>query len=448
MQVVEKSNEGLSRVLQITVPAKDLGQKLEAKIAEVTPRMKLKGFRPGKVPSAHVRKLYGKELMGEIVQEALNTSGQKALEDANIRPAAPAEMKLSSDIEKVIAGQEDLAFEMSVEIMPEFEPIDPASIELTKPTYAASDADVDEALKELASQSKTYEAKGGKSPKAAEGDMVVIDFVGRIDGEAFEGGSAEGAQLVLGSGQFIPGFEDQLKGAKAGETKTVAVTFPEAYQAKHLAGKPAEFEVTVQEIRAPKEADADEEFAKRIGFETLDALKTALKTNLEQQYASASRFKLKRALLDVLDAKHDFQLPAKMVETEFGAIWSQVEADKARGGLPAEDAAKSEDELKAEYRKIAERRVRLGLVLAEIGRRNNVGVSDQELSNAIMAEARQYPGRERQVFDFYRQNPNAAAQLRAPIYEEKVCDMIFGKAKIADQTVTKDELFEDEELSA
>ena len=448
LQVVEKSSEGLSRVLEVKIPAGDLGAKLDAKIAEISPKMRLKGFRPGKVPAAHVRKMYGRDLMGEIIQETLNKSTQEALDQVKIRPAAPADVKLSSDIDKVVAGQEDLAYEMAVEVMPDFEPVDAKTLELKRPVYQASDEDVNEALKELAAQSRSYEKKGGKAPKAADGDMVVMDFVGRVDGEAFEGGSATDAQLVLGSGQFIPGFEEQLVGAKNGESKTVAVTFPEQYQAAHLAGKAAEFEVTVKEIRAAKDSELDDEFAKRIGFDTLDALKNALKVQLDQQYQGASRFKLKRHLLDALDAGHSFELPAKMVEAEFGGIWSQVEADKKAGRLPPEDAEKSEDDLKAEYRKIAERRVRLGLVLAEIGRRSGVTVTDQELSNAVMAEARRYPGQEKQVFEFYQKNPNAAAQLRAPIYEEKVCDMIFATAMVEDEPVTKEALYEDEDLPA
>jgi trigger factor len=448
MQVVEKSNEGLSRVLEVRVGKDDLNSRLDAKIKEITPRLNIKGFRPGKVPPAHVRKIYGRDLMGDIVNETVTETQAKALEDAKIRPAGPPDVKPVTDIEKVVKGEEDLAYELAVEIMPEFEPVDPKTLELKKPVYAASDADVDEAMKELLGQAKSYETKGGKAPKAAEGDMVVIDFVGRIDGEAFEGGTANDAELVLGSGQFIPGFEDQLKGAKAGDSKTVKVTFPEDYGVPTLAGKAAEFETTVKEVKAPKDATADDEFAKRVGFEDLDGLKNALKTQLEQQYASASRFKLKRHLLDALDSGHAFELPAKMVEAEFATIWQQVEADKARGGLPPEDADKSEDELKAEYRKIAERRVRLGLVLAEIGRRNNVTVTDQELSNAIMNEARRYPGQEKEVFEFYRSNPNAAAQLRAPIYEEKVCDFLFGAAKVSDETVSKEDLFADEDMPA
>lgn len=445
MQVVEKSNEGLSRVIAVTIPVAELNEKLEARIKEVAPQMKLKGFRPGKVPASYVKKTFGRDFMGEIINASLNETSQGALEELKLRPAAPAEMNLTSDMGKVIAGQEDLAYEMSLEVMPEFTPVDPKTLKLTRPTYEASEEDLDEALKELASQAKSYEDKKGKTVKAADGDQLTIDFLGKIDGEAFDGGAATDADLVIGSGRFIPGFEEQLKGAKVGEEKTIEVTFPEEYQAKHLAGKAATFDVTVKAIKAEVESKIDDEFAKRIGLESLDQLKELLKSNLNQQYAGATRFKLKRALLDVLDEGHDFALPPKMVDAEFEGIWAQVSADKDAGQLPEEDAKKSEDELKAEYRKIAERRVRLGLVLAEIGRANNVGVSDQELSNAIMAEARNYPGQEKMVLDFYRQNPNAAAQLRAPIYEEKVVDLIVSVAEVKDEAISKEELMKEED---
>jgi trigger factor len=445
MQVVEKSNEGLSRVIAVTIPVAELNEKLEARIKEVAPQMKLKGFRPGKVPASYVKKTFGRDFMGEIINASLNETSQGALEELKLRPAAPAEMNLTSDMDKVIAGQEDLAYEMSLEVMPEFTPVDPKTLKLTRPTYEASEEDLDEALKELASQAKSYEDKKGKTVKAADGDQLTIDFVGKIDGEAFDGGAATDADLVIGSGRFIPGFEEQLKGAKVGEEKTIEVTFPEEYQAKHLAGKAATFDVTVKAIKAEVESKIDDEFAKRIGLESLDQLKELLKSNLNQQYAGATRFKLKRALLDVLDEGHDFALPPKMVDAEFEGIWAQVSADKDAGQLPEEDAKKSENELKAEYKKIAERRVRLGLVLAEIGRANNVGVSDQELSNAIMAEARNYPGQEKMVLDFYRQNPNAAAQLRAPIYEEKVVDLIVSVAEVKDEAISKEELMKEED---
>ena len=445
MQVVEKSNEGLSRVIAVTIPVAELNQKLDAKLKEVAPQMKLKGFRPGKVPMSHVKKTFGRDLMGEIVNDALNTSSQKALDDAKVRPAAPAEMKLTSDMEKVIAGTEDLAYEMALEVMPDFSPTDIRKLTLERPTYEASDADLDEALTELAGQAKSYEDKKGKTVKAAEGDEVTIDFLGKLDGEPFEGGAAEDAQLVIGSNRFIPGFEEQLKGAKVGDETVLNVTFPADYQAAHLAGKAVTFDVKVKAIKAEAPAVIDEAFAQRIGIESLDKLKELLRTNLNQQYTGAARFKLKRALLDALDKAHDFPLPPKMVEAEFDGIWQQVQADKDAGRLPEDDAKKSEKKLKEEYRKIAERRVRLGLVLAEIGRANNVQVTDQELNNAIMNEARNYPGQERQVLDFYRQNPNAAAQMRAPIYEEKVCDLIFDTAKVTDTPITKEELLKEDD---
>lgn len=445
MQVVEKSAEGLSRVIAVTIPATELNAKLDAKAAEVAPQMRLKGFRPGKVPVAHVRKTYGRDLMGEIVNDALNESSQKALDEAKLRPAAPAEMKLVSDMDKVVAGKEDLSYEMALEVMPDFKPVDPKSLKLTRPVYEASDADLDEALKELAGQAKTYEDKGGKAPKAADGDQLTIDFLGKIDGEPFEGGAAEDADLVIGSNRFIPGFEEQLKGAKVGDEKTIEVTFPEEYQATHLAGKAATFDVKVKAVKAPKDSEINDEFATRLGLESLDKLKELLRDNLNQQYKGAARFKLKRALLDVLDEKHSFDLPPKMVEAEFDGIWQQVEADKEAGRLPEADAKKSDKKLKEEYRKIAERRVRLGLVLAEIGRENNVTVTDQELNNAIMAEARNYPGQEQAVLNFYRQNPNAAAGMRAPIYEEKVCDLIFDQAEVKDEPISKEDLLKDED---
>ena len=445
MQVVEKSTEGLSRVISVTVPATELSAKLDAKLAEFAPKMKLKGFRPGKVPVSHVRKTYGREMMGEIVNDMINETSQKALDEIKLRPAAPADMKLTSDMDKVLAGSDDLAYEMALEVMPDFTPVDPKTLKLNRPTYEASDVDLDEALKELAGQAKSYEDKKGKAVKAAEGDQLTIDFLGKLDGEPFEGGAAEDADLVIGSNRFIPGFEEQLKGAKVGDEKTIEVTFPEDYQAKNLAGKLATFDIKVKAIKAEAETAIDDEFAKKIGLESLDKLKDLLRQNLNQQYAGQARFKLKRGLLDALDAAHSFDLPPRMVEAEFDGIWQQVELDKTAGNLPEEDVAKSDADLKAEYRKIAERRVRLGLVLAEIGRANNVGVTDKELNNAIMAEARNYPGQERQVLDFYRQNPNAAASMRAPIYEEKVCDLIFGIAEVTNVPITKEELLKDED---
>ena len=443
MQIVEKSGEGLSRVYGVTVPAKELGERLTARIAEITPQLNIKGFRPGKVPAAHVRRLYGKSLMGEVIEQTLNETTQKVLDDNKLRPAAQPDLKPESDMEKVIAGDADLTYELAVEVMPEFEPIDPKGLELKRPVYKPTEAEVDEAVAELAKQNRTYESRTGKSVKAKTDDMVVIDFVGKIDGEAFAGGTAADAELVLGSGTFIPGFEDQLVGVKAGEAKNVEVTFPEDYQAENLKGKPAVFEVTVKDVKAPVDTAADDEFAKKLGLEDLAALKEAVRGQLEGNYASTSRFKLKRALLDILDTKHDFPLPPRMVDAEFEVIWSQVQADKEGGGLPPEDAEKSEEQLKTEYRKIA---VRLGLVLAELGRKHDVVVTDQELLNAMRQEAMRYGQQAQQVFDMFRQNPNAQAQLRAPIYEDKVVDLVFGLAKVEDEEVSKDDLLKDDDL--
>jgi len=446
MQIVEKSGEGLSRVYGVTVPASDLTEKLEARIAEITPTLNIKGFRPGKVPPAHVRRLYGKALMSEVVEQTLTETTQKVLTDNNLRPAGDPDLKPEGDMNQVIEGKADLAYEIAVDIMPEFEPVDPSSLKLERPVYEPTDAEVDEAVDELASQNKTYEAKTGKSVKAKDGDMVVIDFVGKLDGVAFEGGTATDAELVLGSGQFIPGFEDQLVGAAPDSDVEVKVTFPENYQAPNLAGKEAVFDVKVKEVKAPVETKADDAFAERLGVENLEKLRELIKTNLEQQYAGASRFKLKRALLDQLDTRHEFPLPPKMVEAEFASIWSQVQQDKEQGSLPEDDAGKTDEQLQAEYRKIAERRVRLGLVLAEIGRANNVQVTDQELAEAMRREAMRYGPQAQQVFDLFRQNPNAQAQLRAPIFEDKVVDLIVEKAAVTDKKVSKEDLLKEDDL--
>ena len=448
MQIVEKSGEGLSRVFGVTVPAADLEGLLAARIAEITPTLNIKGFRPGKVPTAHVRRLYGKALMSEVVEKTLNETTQKVLDDNKLRPAGDPDLKPEGDMEAVIDGKADLAYEIAVDVMPDFEPVDVSTLSLKRPVYEPTDKEVDEAVAELAKQNRTYESKTGKTVKAKDGDMVVIDFLGKLDGVPFDGGAAEDAELVLGSGQFIPGFEEQLVGAKPDSDVELKVTFPENYQAENLKGKEAVFEVKVKDVKGPVDAPADDAFAERLGIENLEKLRELLKGNLEREYAGASRFKLKRALLDQLDTKHDFPLPPKMVEAEFNAIWQQVEQDKEAGQLPPEDLKKSDKKLKEEYRKISERRVRLGLVLAEIGRANNVQVTEQELGEAMRAKAMKYGPQAQQVFDLFRQNPNAQAQLRAPIFEDKVVDLIVEKAKVKDQKVSKDDLMKDDDLPA
>ncbi|MDB5472240.1 MAG: trigger factor [Caulobacter sp.] len=450
MQIVEKSGEGLSKVYGVTVPAGELAARLDKRIEEIRPQMNIKGFRPGKVPVAHVKRVYGKGLMGEVIDATLNETTQKILDDNKLRPAAQPDLKPTVDMDAVMDGKSDLAYDLSVELMPDFEPVDVSKLKLTRPVYAPTDKEVDEALKDLAKQARSYEPRTGKTVKAKADDQLLIDFTGSIDGVEFPGGKAEGAELVIGSGQFIPGFEEQLTGAKLGSDVTVNVKFPENYQAAELAGKDAVFAVKVHEVRAPKDSEVNDELATRLGLSDLAALRDILSKNLADQYGRASRFKLKRALLDELDKGHDFPLPPGMVEAEFQGIWQQVEADKTGGNLPDEDAGKSEDELKVEYRKIAERRVRLGLVLAEIGRINNVTISDQELNTAVQREAmamsQQYGLQPQQAFDLLRQNPQAQAQIRAPLYEDKVVELIFDKATIKDKKVTKAELEAEDDM--
>ncbi len=443
MECVETS-EGLSRMYKVSVPKADLQKRFDERIEEIRPQMNLKGFRPGKVPASHVKKMFGKDIMGEVVQALVQETSQKAIEDADVRPAGQPEMHMESDMEKVLGGEEDLAYHMHLDIMPDFEPVDIKKLTLTKPVAEINDDEIEARLTQIAEANPKYD-KRAKTAKARKDDAVVIDFLGKLDGEPFEGGAAEEHTLVLGSNSFIPGFEDQLIGVKAGDEKDVEVTFPEQYQAEHLAGKAAVFEVKVHEVRAPKTPDLDEEFATGLGLESLDKLKELVSDQIKSEFDGASRAKAKRNLLDVLDEKHDFDLPPKMVEQEFNQIWQQVQAEMDAGRTPEEDKGKSEDDLKAEYGKIAERRVRLGLVLAEIGRIAEIQIDEQEVQQALIREARNFPGQERQVIEFFQKDPNAMAQLRAPIYEDKVVDHILETAKVKEETVSKEELLKEDE---
>jgi trigger factor len=440
MQLNERRSEGLLRVYDVVVPASELQQKLNAKIAEVQPKVRINGFRPGKVPVSHIRKVYGQSMMQDIINDAVQTSTRQSLE--NVRAASEPSLDLKSDIQQVVAGTSDLQFELSLEIMPEFEPVDLKTISLTRPVAPVSDEQVDEALKELARAQHDFEDKDGP---AVDGDQVVVDFVGRIDGEAFDGGSATDAPVVIGSKQFIPGFEEQLVGAKTGEERTLNVTFPEDYGVESLKGKAAQFETKVKTVRTPKESAPDDAWATNLGFESLGALKDALRQRIESEHAAQSRAKAKRSLFDAFDAKHDFDLPPRMVEAEFNQIWQQVDADRTAGRLDPSDEGKSEEDLRKEYHDIAERRVRLGLLLAEIGRRHKLEVSNEEITNAIAAQARNYPGQERQIFEAYQRNPNLVAQVRAPLYEEKVVDYVLELVNVTNDTVSREALFADDE---
>lgn len=445
MQLTERRSEGLLRVYDVVVPAAELQQKLNAKIAEVQPRVNIKGFRPGKVPASHIRKVYGPSMMQDIINETVQNSTKQGLEKVNARPASEPTLDLKSDINQVVAGEADLSFELSLEVMPDFEPADLKDIAITRPVSAVTDEQVDEELTEIAQQQRGYEDKDGA---AEDGDAVIVDFVGRIDGEAFSGGAANDAQVVIGSGQFIPGFEEQLVGAKADETRTLNVTFPADYGAAELAGKAAEFETTVKKVRAPKQGAPDDAWAQELGMENLNAVKDALRQRLQTQHTNQSRAKAKRALFDKLDALHDFELPPRMVEAEFNQIWRQIEADQQAGRLDPSDAGKSEDELKGEYRGIAERRVRLGLLLAEIGRRHKIEVSDQEVAQAISVQARNFPGQEQQIFEMYQRNPQMVAGIRAPIYEEKVVDYILELISVTNEDVSRETLFAEDDPPA
>ena len=445
MDIKELEANGLTRKYQVTVKKEALEEKLDAKIKEMQPQVSLKGFRPGKVPTSHIRKMFGQSIMKDVMEEVLNESSQQAINDNKLRPAGQPQIDLRANGEDVTKGTADLEYNMTVESIPEFEAVDPTSLKFTRLVTELDDETVEERLKELDASQKSYKKKA-KTAKAKKGDAVLIDFVGSIDGEEFEGGAKEDHQLVIGSATFIPGFEEELIGVKAGEDKDIVVTFPEDYQESELAGKEAVFKIKVHEVRGETDAKIDDEFAQKFGMDDLDALKSAVREQLESELEGQSRMKLKRAILDELDGKHDFELPKGMVETEFENIWTQVKAEKDAGQLDDDDAAKSDEDLETDYRKIAERRVRLGLVLAEMGQKETINISNEELQGALIAEARRYPGQEQKVIEFYQKNPQALAQLRAPIYEEKVVALITEKATVKDKKVDRETLFEEDPM--
>lgn len=446
MQIVETSAEGLSRVYNVTFPAADIAARTDAKIAELAPQLNIKGFRKGKVPLVHVKRMYGKSIRGDLLNDLVQEGINAASTHNGTRAASQADFKNLNNIADALEGTGDLSFDVELDIMPDFVPADLTGVKVTRPVALASEDSVAEALDAIADQSKNFEAKTGP---AVDGDAVVCNFLGKLGGEAFEGGKADDATVVLGSGTFIPGFEEQLLGVTAGDTRVLNVTFPADYQVETLAGQAATFDVTVLEVKAPIIPAIDDEFAKTIGFGALEELKGAIRSNIEREYATLSRQKAKRSLLDALDACHSFDLPPKMVAAEFDSIWSQVQKERESGELDPEDVGKSEDELKAEYGKIAERRVRLGLVLAEIGRINGVEVKDSEVIEAVRREAVRLPGQEKEVFDFFNKNPAALAGIRAPVYEEKVVDFILQMADVTDVEVSVEALQnEDEEAPA
>lgn len=432
MQITEISASGLKREYKVVINAAALESTVNEKLEAVRGQVNMPGFRPGKAPAALVKKQYGRALLGEAMEESVNSALQKTLEDNKLRPA----MQPKVDIQTFEEGK-DFECTIAIEVLPEIVPGDFKQIKLERLVVEPNDTEVDEFLTRLSDQQKTYE----KADKVAEkGDQVVIDFSGSVDGVKFDGGTATDYPLVLGSNTFIPGFEDQLIGMKVGEQKVVKVTFPEAYGNSDLAGKPADFDCTVKEVRAAAAVTIDDEFAKRFGLQSLQELKDNIKRDLGSEYKSLARMKMKRSLLDQLSDQHSFDVPPGMVEMEFGQIWNEISSDKARLEAEMAEEKKSEDELKAEYQKIAERRIRLGLLLSEVGRINNIEVKSEEITRAMVEQARRFPGQERQVMEYFQKNPEAAQSLRAPIFEDKVVDFIVEMATVTDKTVTKEEL--------
>ncbi len=435
MQTKQTTNEGLKRAYQITVTAKELAQKIDAEIKKVAPQVQMPGFRPGKVPANLVKKMHGEQLHAQVVNDTIRDSLEKLLTDEGLRPAMQPKVELAEGYEE----GKDAEISVELEILPEVEAPSTDGLTLEKLVVPVKDEQIEEALQGLAGQNKSYK-DAAKSKKAADGDQLIIDFVGKLDGVEFEGGKAEDAPLVLGSGQFIPGFEEQLTGAKTGDEKTIDVTFPEDYQAAHLAGKAVQFDITVKQVKVETDTKIDDDFAKGLGLDDLDKLKEIMKGQLEQQTAGLTRTQMKRALLDQLAAGHDFAVPENMVDAEFEQIWAQLQQEAAKEEKP-EEALKEIEAEKDEYRSIAERRVRLGLLLSEIGQANGVEVTAQEMQMLVQQAAQQYREEDRERFmQYIQQEPMAAAQLRAPLYEDKVVDFLFDKAEVTEREVTQEEL--------
>ncbi|MDF2115228.1 trigger factor [Roseiarcaceae bacterium H3SJ34-1] len=440
MQVTETLSEGLKRAFKVVLPVDDLAKRLDDQLVDMKDKVRINGFRPGKVPVAHLKKVYGKQVMADVLQNALNEVNRKIVDDNGIRLAGEPKIDIDGGeqgVQNAIEAKGDLAFTVNLEVLPKFEVGTFDDVALERLVVQPTDEEVNDALNRMAEQNRPFTAKEGA---AAKGDKVIIDFVGKIDGEAFPGGAGTDTPLVLGSGQFIPGFEDQLEGVSKDDTRAVTVKFPDEYQAAHLAGKEAVFDVTVKGVEAPGEVKIDDEYAKGLGLESLDKLKEAIRANIQREFDQISREKLKRGLLDALDKKFAFELPPSLVEQEFNGIWNQVLAEQAQSKKTFADENTTEEAAKADYQRIAERRVRLGLVLAEVGEQSKVEVSNDELSQAIIERARQYPGQEKAIWDYYQKNADAVAQIRAPLYEEKVVDVIVSKAKVTDKSVTKEEL--------
>jgi trigger factor len=448
MQITETNNEGLKRTLKVVVEAGELGRRFTERLDEIKDRVQLKGFRKGKVPVPHLKKMFGRSLMVEVLQETVKETTDKALADRNERPAMQPSINLPEDqaeIERVLAGEADLAYSVSFEVLPKIELADLSTLKLERLAADVEPEAIEEMVADLAERATTWTPEEGRA--AATGDRVTVDFVGRIGDEAFEGGKADGAQIVLGKGGFIPGFEEGLEGAKAGEERSVAATFPADYPVADLAGKEATFAVTVKEVAVPTKCTIDDEFAKTFGMESLEKLKEAIAAQIQGEYSNASRIKLKRELLDQLNEVHSFELPPTLVESEFESLWHQFNENLRKSGKSLEDEGKTEEEARADYRRIAERRVRLGLVIGEIADANKIEVTQDELRRALIEQARRFPGQEKAVYEYYEKTPGALAELRAPIFEDKVVEFVLEKVQPAEKKVSKEELYKQVEAA-
>jgi trigger factor len=447
MEITETLSDGLKREFQIQVPAADLEARLTERLGELKDKVQLRGFRPGKVPMAHLRKIYGKAVMAETIEALIRELNAKVVTDHGLKLAMEPKVTIpneETEVAKVIGGQSDLAYTLAVEVLPKIELADFKGIKLERPVADVTDAQVSEALDRIAEQNRPFAAKG-EGGKVEKGDRVVIDFTGTLEGVPFEGGTGGDVGVNVGSGTFIPGFEDELIGMTAGETRQVKVTFPSNYTNEHLAGKDAEFKVTAKTVEAPGTVAVDDAFAKQLGLESLDKLKEVVKGRLLQEHAGLSRQRVKRQLLDKLDEMHKFALPPTLAEEEFKNVWNAVDSDLKAQGRSFADEGTTEEKAREEYRGIAERRVRLGLVLAEIGERNKIAVTDEEVTRAIVERARQVPGREQEVWEFYQKNPGALASIRAPIFEEKVVDFLLELATVSEKQVSREELLKEDE---
>ena len=447
MQVTETLAEGLKHEFKISVPAGDLDAKADAKLVDLKDKVRLNGFRPGKVPVSHLKKIYGRSVMAEAIDQTIRDTNTQIFTDRGFRLATEPKITMPTEekeVEELLAGKSDLTYTVAIEVVPKIQLADFKSFSVEKPVVEVSDSDIDDAIKRIADQSRPYNAKS-EGAKAENGDRVTINFKGTINGEAFDGGAGEGIKVVIGAGQFIPGFEEQLIGIGVGETRTLKVSFPKNYASEKLAGQPAEFETTAAAIEAAGETVIDDEFAKSLGLESLDKLKEAARERLVSEFAGATRQRVKRALLDRLDESHKFEAPPSLVEEEFNLMWNSIKAEMESGGKTFADEDTTEEAAKEEYHKIADRRVRLGLVLSEIGEKNKITVTDDEVGRAVIERARSMPGREKEVWDYYRSNANALAQLRAPIYEDKVVDFILELANVTEKKVTREDLFKDED---